>query len=382
MSQSGAGTAIAPILVVDDDASLRRTMHQILVSDGYGVIDAADGVEAAALCEAAVPSLIVVDAQMPRMDGFALCRSLRRRPASAHVPILMMTGLNDRESITAAYDAGATDFIAKPFDWLIFSHRIRYMLRTAEMVEAVRQSEGRLRVAKDAAEAADRAKTDFLANMSHELRTPLSAIIGFAAVMRDGLHGKLDPRYAECAQIINDSGLHLLAMIDDILAMAQTARGELPYVEETVRVADIVALSLDIVRPMAQQGGVTCHIEIAPGVETMHGDPGKLRRVLINLLTNAVKFTEPGGSVWLRARREADGTMALSVADTGIGIPPDKMELVMQPFGQVDSSPSRRHQGVGLGLPLAKRLVELHGGTMAIASTPGKGTIVTVRFPG
>ena len=379
---SGAGTASALILVVDDDAGLRDTIHEILVSEGYSVIDAADGVEAAALCDATVPSLIVVDAQMPRMDGFALCRELRRRPASAHLPILMMTGLNDRESIAAAYEAGATDFIAKPFDWLIFCHRIRYMLRTAQMVEAVRQSEERLRVAKEAAEAAGRAKTDFLANMSHELRTPLSAVIGFAAVMRDGLHGKLDPQYAECAQIINDSGLHLLAMIDDILAMAQTASADPLYAEETVRVADIVALSLDIVRPLAQQGGVVCQAEIAPGVETMRGDPAKLRRVLINLLTNAIKFTESGGLVRLRAQREAGGAIALSVADTGIGIPADKLDLVMQPFGQVDSSLSRKHQGVGLGLPLAQRLVELHGGAMAIVSTPGKGTTVTARFPG
>jgi len=379
---SGAGTASALILVVDDDAGLRDTIHEILVSEGHSVIDAADGVEAAALCDATVPSLIVVDAQMPRMDGFALCRELRRRPASAHLPILMMTGLNDRESIAAAYEAGATDFIAKPFDWLIFCHRIRYMLRTPEMVEAVRRSEERLRVAKEAAEAAGRAKTDFLANMSHELRTPLSAVIGFAAVMRDGLHGKLDPQYAECAQIINDSGLHLLAMIDDILAMAQTASADPLYAEETVRVADIVALSLDIVRPLAQQGGVVCQAEIAPGVKTMRGDPAKLRRVLINLLTNAIKFTESGGLVRLRARREAGGAIALSVADTGIGIPADKLDLVMQPFGQVDSSLSRKHQGVGLGLPLAQRLVELHGGTIAIVSTPGKGTTVTARFPG
>lgn len=374
--------APAPILIADDDADLRGTMHQMLVSEGYGVIDAADGVEAAALCDATVPSLIVVDAQMPRMDGFALSRELRRRSATAHVPILMMTGLHDRESIAAAYEAGATDFIAKPFDWLIFCHRIRYMLRAAEMVEAVRQNEDRLRIAKEAAEAADRAKTDFLANMSHELRTPLSAIIGFAAVMRDGLHGKLNAKYEECAAHISESGTQLLAIIDDILAMAQVASPDLAIAWEEVRIADLVAVSLDRVRPLAVQASVRCDVEIRTSATTLRGDSIRLQQILTALLSNAIKFTDGPGSVRLSIESAPEGGTVIRVMDHGIGIAPDKLALVLQPFGQADTSLSRKHQGIGLGLPLAKRLIELHGGTMEIESVPGEGTTVTVRFPG
>jgi signal transduction histidine kinase len=373
--------ARSSVLIVDDDALLRETMHTVLADEGYLVIEAEDGVAACDCCDAALPNLIVVDARMPRMDGYTLCRELRSRPATAHVPILMVTALNDRASIAAAYEAGATDFIAKPFDWLILTHRIRYMLRTADMVEVLRSSEAWLRAAKDAAEAADRAKSEFLGNMSHELRTPLNAVIGFSRLMRDGLHGPLDPRYQDFAKIIADSGAHLLELIDDILAMARASPGSLELVVREVQVADIVTSSLDIVRLLAAEAGVSCTSQIDPDVDTVHADPARLRQVLVNLLSNAIKFTDPGGAVGLTVRREPDGGFAVHVADTGIGISADKIALALEPFGQVEQGLSRRHPGIGLGLPLAQRLVELHGGTIELASEPGLGTMVTARFP-
>ena len=369
------------ILVVDDDALLRATMRAALEDEGYEVIEAEDGVAACASCDAALPNLIVADAAMPRMDGFALCRELRSRPAAAHVPILMVTGLDDRTSIIAAYEAGATDFIAKPFEWLILTHRIRYMLRTADMLEVLRSSEAWLRAAKDAAEAADRAKTDFLGNMSHELRTPLNAVIGFSGLMLDGVHGPLDPRYHDFAKIIADSGAHLLGLIDDILAMARASPGSLDLVVQEVPITDIVISSLDMVRLPAAEAGVSCSSQIDPDIDTVHADPARLRQILVNLLSNAIKFTDPPGAVSLTVRREPNGGFAVHVADTGIGIAADKIALALEPFGQVEQGLSRRHDGIGLGLPLAQRLVELHGGTIEIASEPGLGTMVTARFP-
>ena len=369
------------ILVVDDDSLLRVTMCTALEDEGYHVTEAEDGVAACASCDAALPDLIVVDAAMPRMDGFALCRELRSRPAAAHVPILMVTGLDDRTSIAAAYEAGATDFIAKPFDWLVLTHRIRYMLRTADMLAVLRSSEAWLRAAKDAAEAADRAKSDFLGNMSHELRTPLNAVIGFSGMIRDELHGPLDPRYLDFAKIIADSGAHLLGLIDDILTMARVSPGDLELAVREVPIADIVTSSLDMVRLPAAEAQVLFTSEIDPDLDTVCADPARLRQVLVNILSNAIKFTDPQGEVSLTVRREPDGGFALRVADTGIGIAADKMALALEPFGQVEQGLARRHPGIGLGLPLAQRLVELHGGTMEIASQPGQGTTVTARFP-
>ena len=378
-TQSAA--APASILVVDDEIMLRTTMRETLEEEGYRVIEAEDGVAACECCSAALPDLIVADARMPRMDGFTLCRELRARPEAANVPILVVTGLNDRSSIAAAYEAGATDFISKPFDWLNLTHRIRYILRTADMLEVLRSSEAWLRTARDAAEAADRAKSEFLSNMSHELRTPLNAVIGFSRLMVDGLHGPLDPRYRDFAKIIADSGAHLLGLIDDILAMARASPNGLALAVREVPIAEIVISSLDMVRLPAAEAGVTCSSQIDPDIDTVHADPAKLRQVLVNLLSNAIKFTDPPGAVSLTVRREADGGFAVHVADTGIGIPADKIALALEPFGQVEQGLSRRRTGIGLGLPLAQRLVELHGGTIEIASEPGLGTMVTARFP-
>jgi two-component system, cell cycle sensor histidine kinase PleC len=217
--------------------------------------------------------------------------------------------------------------------------------------------------------------------MSHELRTPLNAVIGFSRLMLDELHGPLDPRYHDFAKIIGDSGAHLLGLIDDILAMARASPSGLELVVREVSIADVVTSSLDMVRLPAAEAGVSCSSQIDSDVDIVHADPAKLRQVLVNLLSNAIKFTDPPGAVSLSVRREPDGGFAVHVADTGIGIAADKIALALEPFGQVEQGLSRRHMGIGLGLPLAQRLVELHGGTMEIASEPGLGTMVTARFP-
>src|SRR5438874_4274234 len=182
------GTPVpASILVVDDDPIVCEVMRTALENDGFAVIEAADGVEGCRLYEKHRPDLLLVDIMMPRMDGYELCRELRRRPAAACVPILVVTSLDDLASIARAYDAGATDFMSKPSNWAILNYRVRYILRAEEL----RRNQERLIAAKEVAEASDRNKSEFLANMSHELRTPLNAIIGFSTMLSDGMHGPL-----------------------------------------------------------------------------------------------------------------------------------------------------------------------------------------------
>ncbi len=369
------------ILIVDDDPIVRSLMRDALEDEGFEVVEAEDGIAAGRLCDQGLPALLVVDVMMPRMDGFELCRALRRQPQTERVPILMATGLDDYHSIATAYEAGATDFISKPLKWLVLKHRIRYMLRAAHAFDDLRRNQDRLRAAKDAAEAANRTKSEFLANMSHELRTPLNAIIGFSSIMREGLFGQIDGHYAEYAKIIGDSGSHLLEIINDILDIAKAETRGLALAEERVDIASIVSLSAAIVAPMARGGDVACSFAVDDGLPAFWGDGKKLRQILINLLSNAVKFTPAGGCVCLTARSEPGGGLVFRVADTGIGISADEMSVALAPFGQVDSSLARKYEGVGLGLPLTKRLIELHDGTMEIASEPLKGTAVTARFP-
>jgi signal transduction histidine kinase len=371
----------SPVLIVDDDPIVRSLMRATLEVDGYEIIEADDGEKACRLFEAHRPQLLVADVVMPHMDGFALCRELRRRPAGAYVPILMATGLDDVPSITKAYEAGATDFISKPINWVILGHRVRYMLRASRAFDELRLNQDRLVAAKDAAETASRAKTEFLANMGHELRTPLNAIIGFSTMMREGTFGPLDGKYLEYATAIAESGCHLLTVINGILDMARAESNRMVLVEEEVEIARAVAFSLGTIEEMAQRAGIDCRSELPDDLPRFLGDAAKLRQILINLISNAVKFTPAGGEVRVTVEREPDDGLAFRVADTGIGIPHDKLSLALAPFGQIDGGLNRRYDGLGLGLPLAKRLVELHGGTMEIASEPGKGTAVTARFP-
>ena len=315
------------------------------------------------------------------VDGYELCRALRARPESAYVPIVVATSLDDVPSIAHAYDAGATDFIPKPLNWLVLNHRVRYILRASRALEEVRRNQERLIAAKEAAEAANRAKSEFLANMSHELRTPLNAIIGFSGMMSDRMFGPLEEKYVEYANIIGDSGRHLLAIITDILDVAKADADRLLLAEEQVEIGDVVELGSKIVQDMADRAQIEFVSEIDEHLPPMIGDPAKLTQILVNLLSNAVKFTAPGGQVRLTVEQRVHRGVTFRVEDTGIGMSADQIPIALAPFGQISNSLTRKHDGVGLGLPLTKRLVELHGGTIEIDSEPGKGTIASVHLP-
>jgi len=374
-------TAGASILVVDDDPVVRSLMRATLERDGFVVIEAGDGVEGCRLYEEHRPDLLLVDLVMPHMDGYELCRALRSRPESVYVPIVVATSLDDLPSIARAYDAGATDFIPKPLNWLVLNHRVRYILRASRALEEVRRNQERLIAAKEAAEAANRAKSEFLANMSHELRTPLNAIIGFSGMMSDRMFGPLGEKYVEYANIIGDSGRHLLAIITDILDVAKADAERLLLAEERVEIGEVVELGSKIVEDMARRAQIEFISEVAKPLPPMMADPAKLTQILVNLLSNAVKFTPPGGKVRLKVERRVHRGITFRVEDTGIGMSAEQIPIAMAPFGQISNSMTRQHDGVGLGLPLTKRLVELHGGTIEIDSEPGKGTIASVYLP-
>ena len=340
------------ILVVDDDPIVRSIMRATLKTDGFTVFEAADGEEGCCLCEEHRPDLLLVDLVMPRMDGYDLCRRLRSRPESAYVPIVVATSLDDVPSIAKAYDAGATDFIPKPINWLVLNHRLRYILRASRAFEELRRNQDHLIAAKEAAEAANRAKSEFLANMSHELRTPLNAIIGFSGMMSDGMFGPLDEKYAEYASIIGDSGRHLLAIIADILDVAKADADRLMLAEERVEIADVVELGSKIVEDMARRAEIDFVAEIHDGLPPVMADPAKLTQILVNLLSNAVKFTGAGGKVRLSIKHQTQQGIIFRIEDTGIGMSPEQIPIALEPFGQISNSMTRNHDGVGLGLPL------------------------------
>jgi PAS domain S-box-containing protein len=244
-----------------------------------------------------------------------------------------------------------------------------------------KEAELALVAAKEEAELASRSKTEFLANMSHELRTPLNAIIGFSQVMADEVLGPLgSARYAGYARDIASSAQHLLGIISDILDVSKLEAGKLDLDQDEIELAQMLRDILHLVVERARSLEIGIELDLAPDLPRLRADALKLKQVMLNLITNAIKFSHPGGRVLIRARMESDG-MRLSVVDRGIGMDAAEIETAITRFGQVASTWNRRHPGTGLGLPLAIGLVKLHGGRLMIDSEKGVGTTVTVWLP-
>ena len=261
----------------------------------------------------------------------------------------------------------------------------RAMAKQADELAAMVHDLERARVdavnARVAADAANQAKSQFLANMSHELRTPLNAILGFAELMREAVIGPLDARYREYARDIFSSGSHLLRLIDDILDLSKIEVGRLDLREESLDLGELLVECRRLLMDRAAQGEVQLLERLPADLPMVFVDRLRLKQVLLNLLSNAVKFTHPGGSVTVDVERTEAGGIAIIVTDTGIGMDPDKVETALQPFQQLDASLARQYEGTGLGLPLAKKLTELHGGTLEIVTALGRGTSIRVILP-
>jgi signal transduction histidine kinase len=246
----------------------------------------------------------------------------------------------------------------------------------------LRERERELRVARDEAVLADRSKSEFLANMSHELRTPLNAVIGFSELMRDETFGKLgDTRYRDYVMDIHASGVHLLGIINNILDLAKIDAGKMTLHEQDVDLATLCASAARIVQPRARDAGIEIALPEMSQDMWIVADGQLLKQALLNLLSNAVKFSGGGQAVRLAIAGSGEGPIEISVVDSGIGMRSEDIVLALKPFVQIDGSLQRRHEGTGLGLPLTKAIVELHGGELAIDSASGVGTSVVIRLP-
>ncbi|MEJ2120522.1 MAG: PAS-domain containing protein [Alphaproteobacteria bacterium] len=239
-----------------------------------------------------------------------------------------------------------------------------------------------LRRATQKAELANRSKSEFLANMSHELRTPLNAIIGFSELLQTpGAAGIDEESRMQYISDIAASGRHLLSLINDLLDLSKIEADELVLREEVFDPAAEINDCLKFVADRAGQVDVTLTRDYGPDLPLLKADLRTCKQIVLNLVTNAIKFTEPGGTVAVSVQRAPDSGIVVAVSDTGIGMDPAEIEVALQPFRQIDSGLARRHEGTGLGLPLVRALAELHGGRLEIASEPNKGTTATVRFP-
>lgn len=248
--------------------------------------------------------------------------------------------------------------------------------------ERLRAREAEARAARRDAERANRAKSEFLALMSHELRTPLNAVLGFSELLMSEAFGPLgSPRYRDYATDIRDSGEHLLALINDILDLSRSESGRMPMSSEAVELNTTIAQVVGMIREKAEETGVSLQADVARDLPMLLGDPRAIRQMLLNLLSNAVKFTPSGGKAMLTAAVMPDGGIGVMIADTGVGIPAADLFRIQEPFERADVTIARPTEGAGLGLPIVKRLVELHGGRLELSSELGVGTSAVLIFP-
>jgi PAS domain S-box-containing protein len=260
--------------------------------------------------------------------------------------------------------------------------RVTHVVTVAFDVTDRRRAEGRLLRAVGDAEAASRAKATFLATMSHELRTPLNAIIGFSDMIHVAIHGPVgSPKYQEYARDVAESGRFLLAIINDILDLSKIEAGQLSINAQAVDLVELLQRCFRLIEGRARQGAVELTVDAQEGLPVVVADPRSLTQIVINLLNNAVKFTPAGGAVHLHAATTQAGAVEIVVSDTGIGMSEDDIAVALRPFEQIDRGHDRQHEGTGLGLPIVKGLVELHGGTLEIKSRLGEGTQAVVRLP-
>jgi signal transduction histidine kinase len=320
------------------------------------------------------PDIVVLGLEFADADG--LDRIRRLCEIDSTLPVIVLAGHTDELPALEALRLGAQDFLPKT------GLNAAALRQALEFAIARKQEERSLRLLRQQAEEANRAKSEFLANLSHELRTPLNAIMGFAEIIAEELHGPVGTEsYRGYARDIHDSGGYLLSMMNGLLDLSKIEAGRVTLSESTVDVPEVIASAAMLVQETASDNGIRLLLEIAPGLPPLRADREKLQQVMINLLSNAIKFTPRKGCVTIGASREPDGGVRMTVADTGVGIAAKDIAQVLRPFGQVENSMNRSNEGAGLGIPLTERLVRMHDGRLTIDSTPGEGTCVAAIFP-
>lgn len=372
----------ARVLVVDDNADVRDYIRGLL-EPSYEVDGAADGESALEVARSRPPDLVLSDVMMPGLDGFGLLRALRTDSRLRTLPVVLLSARAGEDARLEGLDAGADDYLVKPFGARELLARVRVHVEMARAREEAARRERQLREEADAARAeaveANRAKDEFLATVSHELRTPLNAMLGWTTLLRSG---SLDEDVARRAlDTIDRNARSQAQLIEDILDVTRIVSGKVRLDVRHLELVPVIEEAVDVVRPAADAKQIRLVTTLDPAAGLVSGDAERLKQVVWNLLSNAVKFTPKEGRVHVELKR-VNSHVELVVGDTGIGIAPEFLPYVFERFRQAESAAALRQKGLGLGLAIVKHLVELHGGSISVESAgEGLGTTFTLCLP-
>lgn len=374
------------ILSVDDNDANLYARGRILRREGFAVVEALNGADALRLVRELKPPLVLCDVQMPDINGLEVCRLIKTDPELISTFVLQISAsLIEPQDKARALDGGADAYLTEPVEPEELLATVRALLRLHRAEIDLRQTQTNLAAAlraeqeaRQAAETATRLKDEFLAVISHELRSPLNSILGWNQFL---MRGADEATVRRAAVVIERQGAQQLRLIEDLIDTSRITMGKMRLEVQPVELAEVILAALDTVRPAAAAKNILLLPDFDKDAGQISGDSDRLQQVVWNLLTNAVKFTPSGGTVFVGLRRESSN-VALTVRDTGQGIEPKFLPFVFDRFRQADASTSRRFGGLGLGLALVRHLIEMHGGTVTAESTgENQGTTFTARFP-
>lgn len=374
-----AAHATQPLILIIDDVMDNVEVLMAILAQDYAVQYATSGREGLELVRRQRPDLILLDVVMPEMSGYEVFEALKAQSLTASIPVIFVTARNDAVSETAAFSAGAADFIHKPVTPAVVRARISQQLSLArtqsELERMVLARTTELAAERDRANSANRAKSAFLANMNHELRTPLNHVIGMAGVL---LRAPQSDANRNALEKIRNSGRNLLALVEDLIEVSRIEAGELQLVPAAFDLQRLLDTALQDIQPQAQAKGLQLRKQVEPGLPaSLQGDARQIASILGQLLSNAVKFSDAGTitlAVQALASRHRDITLRFAVQDQGPGIAEATRAGIFELFNQGDNSSTRKAGGTGLGLTICKRLVDLMAGELSYSTQAGQGS--------
>lgn len=368
------------ILIIDDDLDFAESLRDLLQADGCSIGLITDETTLDDPLTRFSAEIVLLDVRLKQANGIDLMDRLQTLWPDAR--IIVMTGYASKDTAIEALKHGAFDYLEKPLHPDELRNSIERALWAYDADMKMRDAQARMQESPREVEAAKRSKPLFPANMSHELGPPLNAILGFSDVIEEERFGPLSPpAYRDHAESIHGSGNDGLAIVYEVFDPSRIDLDTKALNEEPLEIADVLDETLGMVEVAARKRDITMNRTISPGLPRLLADRRMVKQMLINLLSNAVKFTRPGGRIGALVSRDDKGNLLIEVGDNGIGIESDKIGSVLEPLSIAEPVESRKHGGVGLGLAIAKRLVERHDGRLDLRSQKDVGTIVTLVFP-